>query len=1213
MSKRKSVALATLFSLLLPASLLANHAIKLGNGQWQLIGIAGYYEVAGAGTASVTPNLANGQALVDFADPNNNITWDANETAAARNTVADPAVDFTNNFATAGDVSGVGFFNDPDDGNHNLGLPYHSIVGLRAIEIQNSTLYKAAISFNRPTAPAASSGKDYGAPMRTMYIASPLSNGEPDVMVVYAGNMENQPFKVSFKDANTTWEFTNADETINDKVYSGVFSHLNTYDNPASRGSGLTLIVATTGVGGETSGYRALTNTIDMDIADNITENFAELNSTNFQALDGNATIYRYNSDQGLWAVSVILGQGGVGIENLASPKELGSAGATNANSTNYVNSDFSTWDRGYGYWIKLDKDASVTTDAGILANSQITNSSAYDGNLSAGWNLLSFPDGTLRYATSGFVVAAETDVHVVSPFGDANVTLADAADQDECNAFNVAVVARNASTGNSNSLDVRCLWDGTNSVLVSDKPFFIQLEDNPDDPSNVTSLAGYQFVASDMIDINGSVGENYALRTKLGEYAVIAEQNADYALAANNVLVPSTKTLTVGLPSWFNINPTDMNGSDTTANITGLFSTYMAAAPVPSYDTVSRGRVLDIDSNATGMGQLLLFAANNRFYVRDNTFVRVFDTVDTNGSTLAITYGGTTNTTAGINFAGATFLNCADIVAKTAAATTDVRAVCINKTAGDDNRSVAFFSDSKLNFDVKETNTSVQLLTDRHIASNELNGTVYGAIKRVFQPSELAKKVSFSTDNNATTYGGSAVSNLTYSAVWAEDFPNNGALYYMADQGYKSEMFISAITSDGNLLGGANPKGTISWKALDTTRNPKDWFDSANDFELFWTEKERGYWVYLKDGYSNPVTVAGVQATTSSVVNKHFNNIIVAGEGDVFNWFDGYLSASVGGLVRSGYTSGESYIVNATVGGGKMAMGTTGAVSAGTATFSSYLSDFEVSGYRPTGIHEARVAASDGLGGRAEANTTIAYVKPATPEVTFAAGSLSATSNDVATDVVIYDGNITDLNPVHLYTGAIGTAVDLTGLSAIQYPSQQLPLITTDAVPSLSSALGSIVKDLRVIAATAPATDKMSVFSNMRSVNYIPAYSQTAHMNVNGEVNGTVPTALYNVTVGGTGDQFGIAYRGVNGVNSTLIFKPLVKQTVADGAPRHINAIFDGKTAQVQYVAAYEGQVFYIYNNDGKKWYYGVFPGTGFSTPYNLTLVEATGITQEL
>jgi hypothetical protein len=894
----------------------------------------------------------------------------------------------------------------------------------------------------------------------------------------------------------------------------------------------------------------------------------------------------------------------------------------------NKVAGDFNRWTKGYGYWVRAWDDGVASTpdsrggQPGILANNQISGAEDYSGLIQNGWNLLAFPDGTLRYTASGFKIAAaniSTLTYVVSPFGEHNVTAPSAADTVGCATFNAAVATANAAVGNVNALEVSCLSNGTDAYLISSKPFYLLTAAGV--PTGITSLAGYQYVAADTIDIDGN-GLN-AFRTRLGEYALLVEQNEDYAAAAT----PQTSTLGVGLPSWYAIDPLATNGSAVAATIDAAFNGYLtgAAVPTPSYDTAKRARADVLESNSTETGSLILLAANNRFYVRDNTAVRLFDAKDVNGSKISIDFGGGSYITAdGALYWSDTnstdiIRDCSVISTIVASVQSEVKAICYNE---DTNGTIAFFSDTQLNFDVKEINASAQLLVDRYIKSNEDNASAYGALRRVIQPSQLYGTYDVSADQ--FNHGGLA--NLTYTSVWAEDFPNSGALYYLAGNGFKPEMILTGLTSDGNST--ANPAGTISWKALDTTRDPKAWFDAANDFELFWTEKERGYWVYVESGYSNPVTVGGVNLNDTSVVTKHFNNKEISGdEINVFNWLDGYISADIGGLVRASYTSGETYTVRARLDSEYLPLATTGAVSNASATFTSYLNDFEVSSLRPTGLKDLNVTATDGLGGTATGGAQIAYVKPATPTVSFSGNTLAVHSNQYAKQIVIYQGDVSDENTgdaQRVYNGATQSAgegtVDLSTI-AIEYPAQQDVNSTRHIMNSFSADNAYMVADLRVIAATEDATANLSVFSNMRKINYIPAYSDTFHVYANGEQNVTAHTAAYGDALNGydANRSDDVAFRGANAKQLTLIYKPInPNQGLANNAPQHVDVNVGGSIAQIQYLKEYEGQVFYIYDDANSAWYYGVFPGDDLdgawgASGYDLRLAVISGVTQTL
>jgi hypothetical protein len=737
--------------------------------------------------------------------------------------------------------------------------------------------------------------------------------------------------------------------------------------------------------------------------------------------------------------------------------------------------------------------------------------------------------------------------------------------------------------------------------------------------------------------------GSPNALRTRLGEYALLVEQNGDY----DNVSLPSGRGLGIGAASWLGGGTQEANAS----SITDVNAKFLAllgpnsAVPNPSYgDRTKYARAALLDSNGTNTrdqasdaNDLILLAANNRFYVRDNIAVRLFRSNEVNGSTLSIGYGGASYPTAGIdwNYAPITVpKNCNILTGAVNTIQPNVRATCFGDGTSDTNETIAFFSDNQFNFDVKETNASRQLLVDRYITSNEANGSAYGALKRVIQPSQLYGSFGGSSAADANfTYGGD-LPNLTYTSVWAEDFPNDGALYYLAGNGFKPEMILTGVTSDGN-GSAANTAGTISWKALDLTRDPKAWFDSANDFELFWTEKERGYWVYTESGYTNPVTVSGVNLNNTSIVTKHFNNTPAGNEIGVFNWIDAYISASVGGLSRAAYTSGESYTVRARLDSEYIPLVTTGSVSAAAADFTAYLNDFEVQSLRPNGLRDLNVTATDGLGGRAQSGVQLEYVQPATPVVAISGTDLNVSSNAYARNVLLFQGDVSDANNgenqrVQNVTGTFvnGVAtVDLRSV-AIGYPlqgdisSDRHIMVDYDATTN-----SSMVVDLRVVAATRPATDSLSVYSNMRRISYVPAYSDTFHLRATGEQNVTRHTAAFGNAEGAgyeTNTSDDVTFRGANGRILTLIYRPInPNQGLANTIPMHVDVSVGGATAQIQYLKKYEGQYFYVYSHSNNTWYYGIFPGDEAAPPngdgpwgssgYNLQLATLPTVVQTL
>lgn len=1239
MKKHQLVALVAALALVLPIAAWANnYGVKVTPGNWHLIGVAGNFTLAGEGEEGQTPDLSSpyssrdGVAVIDVADSQNNLSWDANGSLTDLNQVAATAAA---NAHFANDGSAV--LANLAEANSGLGLPYHSIVGVRAIDLGDdslSLLEKAVVVVGRPEGPSATNGKDYGSSMRTMYMASPLSSGEPDMMIVYQATMEGELFKVSFQDDNATaWDFTGNDA---DDVYVGRLGHNYTYDNPMTAAD-LTLLEETSGTSGSTSQYAQIVGdsaSFDMNISAFFDEAYTseEAYDGNRSVLDGNLTMYRYAADAGLWDIYTAEGDGS---------DEDTTLGTNNLRT-------------GYGYWVRVNANAGAEVadgyQPGFLARDSVRGSADfYDGKLSEGWNLLAFDDTTLRYVTSGLVIpdGEGAGTNVFSPFGDANVTFGTGA-AAACRNFNIHVDGNNSLQTRANTLDVRCFYDaaGTQSVLVSDKPFFITVAAAAT-PDNITTLAGTPITAADMVDVNGT-GARHGIRTVLGEYAVVVQRNEDFVTHADTV-----GNLIVGVPSWMDVDPLEHNAKDTVANINTAFNGFMTGGDVGA----NAAQVIELDLNSTvsnvtetaDQGRAILLAADERFFVRDGTYIRLFDTTqvgtdqsDGNQSKLMITYDGNSYTTDEITWIEADGTYACDNIAAavTAAGATDVAVLCPNDT----NRTVMFVSGNQLNFDVKEVNTSTELLQDRHEGSTaDTNETFKGPFRRIYQPSMLAK-ATYSHDTNSTSITAN-LDNLTYTAQWAEDFPNNGPLYYMAGNGYKPEMFITAVTSDGGMS--ANQAGTISWKALDTTRDPVEWFDAANAFELFWAEKERGYWVYLEDGYTNPVTADNTRVS-SRVVTKHFNNAInpATGVGTVFNWFDGQLTSDVGGLVRADYTSGQSYNVLSRIDSSAVPMSTTGSVFAGgTSAFTAYLNDFEVGSLRPTTLIDANVTASDGLGGRAEDGVQIDYVKPATPTLAFNENAIDVTTNEHAAQILIFDGNISDADHEPVHTAATAgdannttVSIDMATVSGISYPDDMDVNGTGYNHGADFPAYTAVVSDLRFVASTGDAdtvsgglASGASVYSDMRQQYYVPAYSGTGHLAVGPTDTDTNSTDPYLYNYGGTtgqatrdyGVQLQLATAGQSFI-TTLIFEPESVE-LAGNTPTHAELTINGNTVAVMgfIKGTYEGKVFFVHqvsDADGAQgtWYYGIFPGddgsdTWGDSGYNLELTEITGLRQPL
>ncbi|MDR0746832.1 MAG: hypothetical protein LBE89_02945, partial [Helicobacteraceae bacterium] len=407
--KRGTRALLAAFLLALPISGFAadKYAVKLSDSYWQLIGVGGLFQLAGEGSAAQNPDFSSPNgcsaiAVVDIADLANHISWDGDFSTQGgnQNTIASTSGDGYN-FGAGTVPAAANLLNTDETNTSGIGLPYHSVLGVRAIAGANGARKAVVVIGTGIGSNAGGScklvGKDYTSPMRTMYVVSPYASA-PDVLITYQAIYEGEPFKISFKNSLTALWGTPS----SDRIYIGTLDRAKTYANPARINSELTLLVSTagsqaadagalnqvicTGANAVAGSYNcAFTNDIGQYLASPFSiRNDYEINRT---ALDGNLTLYRYAAinTPALWEIQTFTGDG------------------TTESTTSASNLNLLT--PGYGYWARhVRGDTSV--DGGLLLQENIEGRAEfYNGKLAEGWNLLAFDDSRLRYTTSGVVI----------------------------------------------------------------------------------------------------------------------------------------------------------------------------------------------------------------------------------------------------------------------------------------------------------------------------------------------------------------------------------------------------------------------------------------------------------------------------------------------------------------------------------------------------------------------------------------------------------------------------------------------------------------------------------------------------------------------------------------------------------------------------------------------------------------------------------------
>jgi hypothetical protein len=415
-----------------------------------------------------------------------------------------------------------------------------------------------------------------------------------------------------------------------------------------------------------------------------------------------------------------------------------------------------------------------------------------------------------------------------------------------------------------------------------------------------------------------------------------------------------------------------------------------------------------------------------------------------------------------------------------------------------------------------------------------------YGGIAKVWQISDLASsKQSWSTGgvntdgNYSTTFiGAKSTSDLKYQALFAESYPTSGPLYdLVTTYGKKPELIITGHTEaggaeEGNTIGSgqAGSLGSyVSWKQLDATINPKEWYDADNQFELFWTEKEKGYWVYLNGASSNNLTL-GASLTLSKASYTYFNNYFGSSSTTTTrNHIDYTATVSTSGLFSAADTiaNTDAYEVFATINGNKVNLER----ASGGTSFTFKISSHETPGIDfDYGTIDIVITAALASGQKVSQTYSVDYNKPVIESVTANGAVFSTTiANADATEIQVYAGDINDssygtttatnggLTPSTKYAGTVSvtqvtTDVNVGGYSAFVFPTSiagdtaagTAPLATTDYDAQTEQSARGLVSEVHMV-----AKDSENLYSDQYKAAYIAFYSGSAVLSSQSSGNG--------------------------------------------------------------------------------------------------------------
>jgi hypothetical protein len=1260
-------------------------------------------------------------ALIDILEASNpnRITWDSNSSPGNKDVGGDyngyvPGSGnklFTDNGTSSGD-SVVSLENNGS----TYGLQYHSIVGLQVMTSTAGTLKKAAIVFDYNNT---KNYKDYSSAMKTMYIKSQYAGGTtaaPDLKVIYQATMEGQSFKVQFSESTTvdpttsTSPFEYNANSRKDFIYQGTFGDVYTYDDASTTSNGGLVQVQDPSASSSSTSYaytdfKTIKQIFDMNLSNNAGGYMdPTVAGAGVEMLEGNLTVYGYDN-----------------TDTVDSWKAAWYYRTSQSQVVTDPNSEFSDFEAGKGYWVKFDShnaalnapDYTGTKKSipGFLVGNAVSGNTAqsdvYTSSIiQPGWNLLSFDNGTLRYSTTGLGVKTGTAFNVITSGGAQKITVGAGTALVQCATFNGAIEAINDSntTGVAsgiNKLNLRCYpavsatEDGANgsttdyALIIGDDTFTVEMLIAAYTNQNVVMTmagSGYSAVDANVSYVNSLPAVNetnpthYWFNSRFGEYALAVDLPQDSGTASGaltkykmKLSLPTFETTagsvatvswdvfgTITDPAqkggWLNDAQNQLDAIEASAsnNVYGTDLNTSGAPTLHAWLISASGTYTGADANET-----LLVAMNKRFYLRDNTFIRTFDSytdfINNDTTTNVKVVGGgksDTQTVPVLHFNSKNVLDCATLLAGAALANTGVQAIC-PMAAAETNSTLMFVSNDTVNYDAQEvldTNDTFKDITAAAAFAKDANDTVYGAGIAVYTASKLT---------TAATNGGSLYAtptayrtNLTYAPIWAEDFPNNGPLYYITsiangNPNYRPEIFLTAITA-GSSTAASVSSSEISWKAVDVTRDPKEWFNEANNFDLFKTDAGKGYWVYVTDEFDPTLATDVVDGSEAYSLTgyHHFNNKFQQGYATTFNHADGELSAQVAGLFRSGtnygyYTSGGSANVVATIGGTPVAMLTDTAVGTGSTTFSTPLNSFETPSFTEssaaiTGV----VSAVDGVGGRdTGATLSLPFTKPSQPVLTSNGSSISIASANAAS-VYVFKDNIDDTDYTNqlLFEGTAvddgtgtgvatwDTATDTNFLSKFPFPTalapEDAPVSPDVWYSALTSAQQAATSDVRFVAATNESqyvgTTTPVFLSDQIQYAFAPVYAQTEVLSATGlDVEDQDPYSFASATQL-TGNK-GVTLKSIVSNGGVTISYPPSQAATSETAT--LNTITIGSSATdsfalLRYSGSYVGKYFFVNRTTsaGSTMYWGIFPQTSMTTSGTVfVLKEISGSQQTI
>jgi len=479
-------------------------------------------------------------------------------------------------------------------------------------------------------------------PVRSMYIK--VNSSKPNIKIDYKASMEGQTLEIMINNSTT--------------LYSVTIDEDYTYANAATA----TLAVAAAETGDKLSNIE---DVLDYNFRDNPLDARYFVKSTNLTTASDmvaagnsakNATFYHYDSVSQQWKIW--------------NKKFSGSA------------NDFSAFSKGDAYWGQIDTDdldptndaaeANVTKSGLILGSSGVATPDAtvYANKLQNGWNMVAIDPSKpfIRHASTGMIAKMDDtngSIKVTDSTGQYDVSIKFAT--GSTNAVKATLINKTIESAKllgtiPPSVNIKAFSTSSTEILfISDAKFTLTDVDDNKSITTVTTLTGdepYNAIGTrDAItDLNESSATDAfkSATSAYGEYGFIIELlTEDLATNGSSTRVKTASRLD------FDAKANGGTGGDTFSAMIRLGTAdrnYEAIALTATNDanasatdakdeiekhalfadtvapTTAYGRAWPIDTDANGYNDKMLLASTVPFYIKDNTFTRVFTETNSSG-----------------------------------------------------------------------------------------------------------------------------------------------------------------------------------------------------------------------------------------------------------------------------------------------------------------------------------------------------------------------------------------------------------------------------------------------------------------------------------------------------------------------------------------------------------------------------------------------------